>query len=80
MADIMLVLPVEQVGEDVIRRQCADGKRRHELLRSLRHDTAHRRTALAQPPDQVERFVGGDAAADDQQDAFAGKLVMRRRS
>ena len=32
---------------------------------------AHRDAALAQPADQVERFVGGDAAADDEQNAFA---------
>ena len=34
---------------------------------------AHRGAALAQPADQVERLVGGDAAADDEQDALAGQ-------
>ena len=34
---------------------------------------AHRGAALAQPADQVERLVGGDAAADDEQDALAGE-------
>ena len=34
------------------------------------HHAAHRVAALAQAADQVEALVGGDAAADDQQDAF----------
>ncbi len=34
MADILLVLPGKQVGEDMVGGQCADGKRRDELLRA----------------------------------------------
>ena len=73
MADILLVLAVEQIGEDMVGGQRADRQRRDELLRRLGHHGAHRGAALAQPADQVERLVGGDAAADDQQDALAGK-------
>ena len=32
-------------------------------------NAAHGKPALLQPADEIERFVGGDAAADDQQDA-----------
>ena len=71
MADIVLVLAVEQVGEDMVGRQRADRQRRDEFLRGGRHDTAHGGAALAQAADQVERLVGRDAAADDQQDALA---------
>ena len=73
MADILLVLAVEQLGEDVVGGQRADRQRRDEMLRSVGHDGAHRGAALAQPADQVERLVGGDAAADDQQNALAGE-------
>ena len=73
MADIMLVLPVEQLGEDMVGGQRADRKRRDELLRRRRHDAAHRSAALAQAADQVERLVGRDAAADDEENALAGK-------
>ena len=33
--------------------------------------TRTRRAALAQPADQLEALVGGDAAADDEQNALA---------
>ena len=73
MADIMLVLTVEKLGEDMVGGERADRKRRDELTRGRRHDAAHRSAALAQPADQVERLVGRDAAADDEQDALAGE-------
>ena len=74
MADIVLVIAVEQFGEDMVGRQRADRQRGDEFLRGCRHHHAHRRTALAQPADQVERLVGGNAAADDEQDALAGEV------
>src|SRR5271155_1652720 len=39
------------------------------MLRRGGHDRAHRRTALAQPADQIEALIGRDPARDDQQDA-----------
>ena len=57
MADIVLVLPVEEFGEDLAAGERADRERRHEFLRRRRHHRAHIGAALAQPPDQVERFV-----------------------
>ena len=73
MADIVLILAIEQIGEDMVGRQRADRELGDELLRRRRHHAAHRGTPLAQPPDQVQRLVGGDAATDDKQDAFSGK-------
>ena len=61
---------VEEIGEYPFVRQCADGKRRHELMRGLRHHDAHVMAALLKAPDQVQALVGGDAAADDQKDAL----------
>ena len=68
------LLRVEQVGERMLAGERADRQRRDELLRRLRQDHAHRGAALAQPADQVERFVGRDAAADDEQDARGAGL------
>ena len=80
MADILLVLAVEQLGEDMVGGQRADRQRRDEMLRGRGHHGAHRSAALAQPADQVERLVGGDAAADDQEDALAGEGHRAGRS
>ena len=73
MTDIMLVVAVEQVGEDTIGRKRADRKLGDEFLRGGRHDDPDHSPPLAQAPDQVERLVGGDATADDEQDALAGE-------
>src|SRR5262249_16890364 len=42
-----------------------------ERLRRPAHDGAHRQPALAQAADEVQALVGGDAAADDEEDAGA---------
>jgi hypothetical protein len=76
VADILLVLTREQIGVDVTARERADGQRGDEFLRACRHDGPDLGAALAQPADEVERLVGGDAAGDDQQDAFAGKALV----
>ena len=72
VADLALVVEIEQLGEDAIVAERADRERRDELLRRPGHHHAHGDAALAQPPDQVEALVGGDAAADDQQHPMAG--------
>ncbi len=70
VADLAFVIQVEEIGEYPFVRQCRDGKRRHELMRGLRHHDAHVMAALFQAPDQVQALVGGNAAADDQKNAL----------
>ena len=69
MAGVELALGIEQVGVDALVRQRAGGQRRDELLRGPGQHAADMDVPLLQPPDQVQRLVGGDAAADDQGDA-----------
>src|SRR5690606_38479754 len=71
MADIVLVLTVEQLGEDAITRDGADSQRCDELLSGGRHDCPHTRPALSQASDEVETFVGGNATSEDQEYASA---------
>ena len=71
MADLGLVVAVEQIGMRALAGERGGGERRDELLRALGQDAAHAGAALAQAADQVERLVGGDAAADDEKDALA---------
>ncbi len=69
VADLALVVEVEQLGEDALVGQRAHRQRRDELLRRPGHDRAHADARLAQAADQLQALVGGDAAADDQHDA-----------
>ena len=69
MAGVELAFGIEQVGVGALVRQRGGRKRRNELLRGPGQHTADADLPLFQPPDQVERLVGGDAAADDQGDA-----------
>ena len=80
MAGIELALRVEQIGMAGLVRQRADGEWRHELLCGVGQHTAYVNVPLAEPPDQIQRLVGGDAAADDQGDAgHAGNGGRGRR-
>jgi hypothetical protein len=72
MADLVFGGQIEEIGIDAVLGQRADRKRRHELLGGLGHDRADLGAALAQAPDQIERLVGGDAAADNQKDPLIG--------
>ena len=69
MAGIELALGIEQIGVGALVRQRAGRKRRDELLRGPGQHAADVDVPLLEPPDQVQRLVGGDAAADDQGDA-----------
>ncbi len=69
MAGVELALGIEQIGIAALVRQRACRKRCHELLRSPGQYAADVDLPLLQPPDQVQRLVGGDAAADDQGNA-----------
>jgi hypothetical protein len=54
---------------DLLARQRRDGQRRDEFLGAARVSTGTTpHLPLPQPADQVERLVGRDTAADDQQD------------
>ena len=44
------------------------------MLRGGGKNAAHLRAAILQTPDQIERFIGGNAAADDKQHAIAARF------
>ena len=44
------------------------------MLGGLRENAAHIRAAVLQAADEIERFIGGNAAADDEQEARAAGL------
>ncbi len=67
VADVMLVIAVEKLAEDAVTRYRANGKRGHELLGSRGQDAPNRDATLAQPADQVQAFVGGNPATDDEE-------------
>ncbi len=83
VADVEFALRIEQIGIGAFAGQRADGQRRDEVLRGRRENAAHVRAAVLQAADQIERFIGGDAAADDEQDApaagFGGRWPLLRR-
>ncbi len=70
VADFAFVIEIEEFGEDAFVGQRRDRERRDELVRGFRHNDADVMAALSQTPDQVQAFVGRDAAADDQKNAF----------
>ena len=71
VADVELGPRVEEVGIDVLARDGTGGQRRDEGLGRRGHHHPHRAAALAQAADEVERFIGGDASPDDEEDAPA---------
>ena len=73
MADVEFGRGIEQVGERPLARKRAGRQGRNEFLRRFGEDAAYGKRALLQPPDEVERFIGGDAAADDQQNASCAR-------
>ena len=71
MAHLDLVLEVPQAGMDRLLGQRRQRHRRDELRAALGQHAAHAAARLADQPDQLARLVGGDAAADDEEDALA---------
>ena len=71
MADIEFALRIEQVGIGRLAGERAGRERRYEMLRGGGENAAYLRAALLQTSDQVERFIGRDASADDEEDARA---------
>src|SRR5262245_42168338 len=70
MADLGLVREAEELAEHALARETRHRQRCDELSSALGQDGAHLDPPLAQAADELERLIGGDAASDDQQDAF----------
>ena len=70
MSDLALLIEIEEIGQHPFIRQRPDGQRRHELVRSLRHDCTDAMPTLFEPADQFQTLIGRDTASDDQEDAF----------
>jgi len=69
VAGIELTLGIEQVGVTALVRQRAGGQWRDKLLRGLGQHATDVNVPFLEPPDQIQRLVGGDTATDDQGDA-----------
>ncbi len=71
MSDLGLVLEVEELGESLLPREHGERKRRDERSTALGQDRAHRSAPLLQAAHEIEALIGGDAAANDQENALA---------
>jgi hypothetical protein len=71
VADLGLVGEREQLGVDLVAAERGQRERGHELRRGAGQHDPEREAAVAAAPDQLQALVGGDAAADDEQDALA---------
>ena len=71
MAHLGLGGQIEQIGMHLFARQRRDRQRRDEFLPCAGQHRRHRRATFAQAADQIQRLVGGNAAADDQKNALA---------
>ena len=79
VADVEFAFPIEQVREHALARQRAGRQRRDEFLRRLGENAAHGEAAFFEPADEIERLVGGDAAADDEENVLRAGGRPRRR-
>ena len=77
VADIEFALWIEQIGIGAFAGQCADGQWRNEMLCGSGQNATDVRAAVLQTADQIERFIGGNAATDNEQDALAAGLGSR---
>ena len=71
VADIEFALWIEQIGIGAFSGQRADGQWRNEMLRGSGENATDVRAAVLQTADQIERFIGGNAATYNEQDALA---------
>ena len=62
MADVKFAREIEQIGEDAFTDERARREWRDKLFGGFRQNATNGDTALFQSADQIERFVGGDAA------------------
>ena len=73
MSDVALGGQRERVGVDRPAGERLHRERGHEFGAGTGEDAAHLGAALPEPPDEVEAFVGGDAACDHQQYPLAAE-------
>lgn len=78
MAHLAFVGERKEVGIDLLARQGGKGERRDEFLRRPSEHAADLDLAFLEAPDEVEAFVGRDAAGDDEEDAFTGEHCVPR--
>jgi hypothetical protein len=71
MPDLGFVLEVEEIGEDFFLGEHRERERRDELGAAACHNSAHRCAPLLQAAHAIAAIIGGDAAADDEQDPLA---------
>ena len=69
VTDIELGRRIEQVREHPLGRERAGRQRCDELLRRAGENATYGKPVLLQSPDEIERFVGRNAAANDQENA-----------
>ena len=69
---------VPQGGAHRLPGQGLETQRRDELLRTVGHGHLHVGAGVAQAAHQLQRFVGGDAAADAQQQLLSVQRPGRR--
>ena len=69
MADVKFTLRIKQIGMGALAGKRASRKRRHKMLRGGGENAAHARAAIPQAANEIERFVGGNAATDDEKNA-----------
>ncbi len=70
MADLRLVLEIEQIGEGLLAWENRE-KAASRIQRRLRSGPRARRRPFAQTLDELQRPERGDSASDDQKDALA---------
>ena len=70
MADLAFVFQIEHVRIDLIPGHHAHGQRRDEFMRGFRHQRTHGNALPPEQAHQFQRFIGGDATADDEEDRF----------
>src|SRR5262249_36480866 len=69
MADVELALWIEQIRERALPRERRRRERGNEFLCSLCENATRRNGAFVESADEIERFVSGNPAADDQHNA-----------
>ena len=73
VGDVALGGQRERVGVDRPAGERLQRERGHKFGAGTGQDAAHLGAALPEPPDEVEAFVGGDAARDHQQHPLAAE-------